>query len=136
MKKIITLVLICALSSPLMANDDSQLQTLIKLEKQLNREAAAYNTIEIFRYISFGGIISGIALGSATMTMGTLGAFKNEKQEKDFTISTLVILSLSILLGVSTHAASYIKYHDTLMNSYDYYEYLEDNTEYLKGDVQ
>ena len=83
MKRLLSCLLILTMTLPLAANpqdDMTELETLIKLEKQLNKEAAAYNALEGLRYLSLVGIVGGVALGSATMTMGTLDLFESEKQ--------------------------------------------------------
>lgn len=140
MKKPICLFLTCLLTVlPATANNrekDTQLETLIRLEKQLKREAAAYNSLECLRYVSLAGILAGVGLGSATLTMGTLDLFASEQQRNTFTVSTVVILSASILLGLTTHAAAKRQYDSLLLSTYDYYDYMETNSEYFKGELR
>lgn len=139
MKRLLSCLLILTMTLPLAANpqdDMTELETLIKLEKQLNKEAAAYNALEGLRYLSLVGIVGGVALGSATMTMGTLDLFESEKQKNTFTISTVVVLGVSILLGVTTHVAAKQQYDHLLLSAYDYYDYMENNSQYFKGDLR
>lgn len=139
MKRLLSCLLILTMTLPLAANpqdDMTELETLIKLEKQLNKEAAAYNALEGLRYLSLVGIVGGVALGSATMTMGTLDLFESEKQKNTFTISTVIVLGVSILLGVTTHAAAKRQYDNLLLSTYDYYDYMENNSQYFKGDLK
>ena len=106
-------------------------------ERSINLgEAAAYNALEGLRYLSLVGIVGGVALGSATMTMGTLDLFESEKQKNTFTISTVVVLGVSILLGVTTHVAAKRQYDHLLLSAYDYYDYMENNSQYFKGDLR